>query len=327
MPFSPAAFALLRRLADGRLHSGERLAAHSGLSRTRVSQLLKQAEDAGLALERMRGRGYRLIDAAPFLDRDAILDALDGRAPLLAVEVVDSVDSTNSELLRRTAQRNVHRHLLAAEWQSAGRGRRGRQWVAVPAGSLTFSLGWRFEQGVGFVSALPLAVGVAVARALEAAGMRGIELKWPNDLVHNERKLGGILIELAGDALGPSVVAIGVGINVRLPQSVREGIAQPVTDLSSIAPTPDRNRVLAHIAAEMDAVLDRYASEGFAAFRAEWQRRHALREQAVDILLPGGGLAHGIAAGVDERGALLLECDGRSQRFVSGEVSVRRAQR
>jgi BirA family transcriptional regulator, biotin operon repressor / biotin---[acetyl-CoA-carboxylase] ligase len=327
MPCSPEAFALLRRLADGELHSGAKLAAGIGLTRARVSQLLEQAEDAGFALERVRGRGYRLIDAVPFLDRNAILGALRARAPGLTIEVVDSIDSTNSELLRRTPGRDVHRYLLAAEWQSAGRGRRGRPWIAVAGGSLTFSLGWRFEQGVGLLSALPLAIGVAIVRALESAGLRGVELKWPNDLVHDERKLGGILIELAGDALGPSVVAIGVGINVQVPQSVLRTIAQPVTDLASIAPVPDRNSLIADIAAEMTTVLDRYASEGFGAFRAEWLRRHALRNLAVEILLPDGGAVRGVVAGVDELGALLLECDGRRRRFVSGEVSVRRAHR
>ncbi len=327
MPCSPEAFALLRRLADGELHSGEKLAAGIGLTRARVSQLLKQAEHAGFALERVRGRGYRLIDAVPFLDRDAILGALGARAPGLTIEVVDSIDSTNSELLRRTPGRDVHRHLLAAEWQSAGRGRRGRPWTAVAGGSLTFSVGWRFEQGVGSLSALPLVIGVAIVRALDSARLRGVELKWPNDLVHDERKLGGILIELAGDALGPSVVAIGVGINVQLPQSVLRAIAQPVTDLASIAPVPDRNSLIADIAAEMTAVLDRYASEGFGAFRAEWLRRHALRNLAVEILLPDGGAVHGVVAGVDDLGALLLKCDGRRRRFVSGEVSVRRAHR
>jgi BirA family transcriptional regulator, biotin operon repressor / biotin---[acetyl-CoA-carboxylase] ligase len=327
MPFSSVVFALLRRLADGQLHSGEQLAVDIGLTRSRVSQLLKQAQHAGFALERVRGRGYRLIDAVPFLDRSAILGALGARAPGLIVEVVDSIDSTNSELLRRTPARDVHRHLLAAEWQSAGRGRRGRQWTAVAGGSLTFSLGWRFEQGVGYLSALPLAVGVAIARALEAAGMHGVGLKWPNDLVHGGRKLGGILVELAGDALGPSVVAIGVGINVRMPQAARSGIAQPVADLASIAPVPDRNRLLADIAAEMTEVLNRYAIEGFHSFRAEWLRRHALRNQTVDVMLPSGDMVHGIAAGVDPRGALLVECKGGRRRFVSAEVSLRRAQR
>jgi len=327
MTLSPAAFTLLRRLSDGELHSGDSLAATLGTTRARVSQLLRQAELGGLALERVRGRGYRLLGATPFLDREAIVAALGARAPGLTIEVVDSIDSTNSELLRRARQRNVHRHLLVAEWQHSGRGRHGRVWSAVAGGSLTFTLGWRFEQPVGFLSALPLAVGVAIVRALEASDVRGVGLKWPNDLVHDAAKLGGMLIELSGDALGPSIVAVGVGINVRLPQSLQDGIGQAVTDLASIAPAIDRNRLLADIAAQLDGALSRYASDGFEAFRAEWLLRHALHERLVEVRLPGGGVTHGIVAGVDERGALLLDRDGRRMRFVSGEVSVRGARR
>jgi len=327
MTLSPAAFALLRRLSDGELHSGESLAAAIGMTRARVSQVLRQAELGGLALERVRGRGYRLIGATPFLDRELIVAALRARAPGMTIEVVDSIDSTNSELLRRSPQRDLHRHLLAAEWQHAGRGRRGRAWSAVAGGSLTFTLGWKFEQPVGFLSALPLAVGVAIARALESSGVHGVGLKWPNDLVHDAAKLGGMLIEIAGDALGPSFVVVGVGINVRLPQSLREGIGQAVTDLASIAAPVDRNRLLADIAAELHAVLSRYARDGFVAFRAEWLRRHALHDRLVEVRLPNGGVTHGMVAGVDERGALLLDRDGRRMRFVSGEVSVRGARR
>jgi BirA family biotin operon repressor/biotin-[acetyl-CoA-carboxylase] ligase len=214
---TPLGFSLLRQLSDGAFHSGEDLAATVGLTRARVSQLLKQAETAGLALERVRGRGYRLLATPDFLDVKEIRAALealdmevapaDAKAPLLpaandddligpgalstiplhpaiSVEVTDQVDSTSSELLRRAARRDIHGALLAAEWQTAGRGRRGRVWTAVAGGSLTFSLGWRFEQGAGFVAGLSLAVGVAVVRALEAEGLAGVELKWPNDLVH-----------------------------------------------------------------------------------------------------------------------------------------------
>ena len=247
---TPLGFSLLRQLSDGAFHSGEDLAATVGLTRARVSQLLKQAETAGLALERVRGRGYRLLATPDFLDAAAIRSALedlkfdvapaDAKAPLLpaandedvilppgtpgiplhpaiAVEVIDQVDSTSSELLRRASRRDIHGALLAAEWQTAGRGRRGRVWTAVAGGSLTFSLGWRFEQGAGFVAGLSLAVGVAVVRALEAEGLPGVELKWPNDLVYRHLKVGGILVELNGDALGPSTVVVGVGLNVRLP--------------------------------------------------------------------------------------------------------------
>jgi BirA family biotin operon repressor/biotin-[acetyl-CoA-carboxylase] ligase len=197
----------------------------------------------------------------------------------------------------------------------------------VVGGSLTFSLGWRFEQGAGYLSGLSLSTGVAIARALEACGCAGVQLKWPNDLVHAGRKLGGVLIELSGDALGPSLVVIGVGLNVRLPDAARRDIAQPVTDLAAIAGPIDRNLLLARVAAELALTLERYEREGFGAFRAEWQRRHALQRQPVDVSLPDGSVAHGTVVGVDADGALVLDRDGRRLRFVTGEVSLRRAKR
>jgi BirA family biotin operon repressor/biotin-[acetyl-CoA-carboxylase] ligase len=322
---SPLGFSLLRRLSDGELHSGEALAAASGISRARVSQVLKEAGAAGLKLERTRGRGYRLQDALPFLSRDAIVRALGARGGALAIEIADVLDSTSSELARRAAQGDVHRHLLAAEWQTTGRGRRGRGWTSVVGGSLTFSLGWRFEQGAGYLSALPLAVGLALAAALDAEGFAGIELKWPNDLIHDKRKLGGILVELSGDALGPSLAVIGVGLNVRLPAGARREIGQPVADLAGITPgrTIDRNAVLARIAVELVAMLEAYAVAGFAPLRTAWQRRHALQKKPVQVLLPDGGRVRGKVVGVDADGALVLDSGGRRLRFVSGEVSLR----
>ena len=243
---TPLSFTLLRQLSDGDFHSGEDLAAKVGLTRARVSQLLRQAETAGLSLERVRGLGYRLKAAPDFLDAAAVRLALtalgakvakpgapapkpqapveedlgitaqdrptfDRTPPALQVEVSDQIDSTSTELLRRAPRRDIHGAVLAAEWQTAGRGRRGRPWTAVAGGSLTFSIGWRFEQGAGFLAGLSLAVGVAVARALEKEGFEGIELKWPNDLVFRHHKLGGILIEVNGDALGPSTSSSASG--------------------------------------------------------------------------------------------------------------------
>ena len=358
---TPLGFSLLRQLSDGAFHSGEDLAATVGLTRARVSQLLKQAETAGLALERVRGRGYRLLATPDFLDVKEIRAALealgaevappDAKAPLLpaandddlvmpggsaiplhpaiAVEVTDQVDSTSTELLRRAARRDIHGALLAAEWQTAGRGRRGRVWTAVAGGSLTFSLGWRFEQGAGFVAGLSLAVGVAVVRALEAEGLAGVELKWPNDLVHRHLKVGGILVELNGDALGPSTVVVGVGLNIRLPQTVKRDIAQPVSDLATVAgrgaPPIDRNKLLARLVCELAASLSQYAAQGFMPFAAEWQRRHAYQGKPVKLLLPDGEQVKGTVAGVDSTGALVLADGPRRARFLAGEISLRRA--
>src|SRR5208283_2834426 len=323
---STLGFTLLRRLADGEVHSGEALAADIGISRARVSQLLRQADAAGLRLERKPGRGYRLRDALPFLDCSAILAALGESAQVLTIDVADMLDSTSSELSRRAVQGDIHQQLVVTEWQTAGRGRRGRAWTAVLGGSLTFSLGWRFARGAGHLSALPLAVGVALARALEAAGFPDIELKWPNDLIHGEAKLGGILVELSGDALGPSLAIVGVGLNVRLPAAIRRGIGQPVIDLMAIGGTRavDRNTLLARLVAAIVEVLDGYADTGFAPLRPAWQRRHAYQGKPVQIVLPDGGTVRGVVIGVDAAGALVLDSAGRRLRFVSGEVSLRR---
>ena len=328
-------FSLLRQLSDGQFHSGEDLAAKVGLTRARVSQVLKDAGTAGLALEKIKGRGYRLLEAPEFLDakkvRAHLADTLAANGATLpaTVEVVDQIESTSSELMRRAQRRDVHGVALAAEWQSAGRGRRGRAWTAIAGGSLTFSLGWKFEQGAGFLAGLSLAVGVAVVRALEAQGFKDVALKWPNDLIHRHLKIGGILIELNGDALGPTTTVIGVGLNVRIPPAARKDIPVPVTDLATIAgrraPPVDRNRLLAALLAELGAVLDLYAREGFAPFAAEWQHRHAYQGKPVRLLLPDGATVTGKVAGVDASGALVLADGPRRARFLSGEITLRRA--
>jgi BirA family biotin operon repressor/biotin-[acetyl-CoA-carboxylase] ligase len=261
----------------------------------------------------------------PVLDRAAIERALNGTR--LTVEVADAIDSTSSELLRRAASMDIHKHLLVAELQSAGRGRRGRSWLALAGGSLSFSIGWRFEQPAARLGGLPLAVGVALARALDAAGFVGIELKWPNDLVHRWRKLGGILIEVSGDSLGPTLAVVGVGLNVRISAARRRQIGVPVTDLASIsqATEVDRNAVLACMAAELAALLERYANEGFAAFRSGWRARDALRNRRVEVLVPDGGAITGVALGVDADGALIVRRGDQKLRFFNAEVSVRRA--
>ena len=239
--------------------------------------------------------------------------------------MLDTIDSTSSELLRRAASTDIHRHLLAAQRQTAGRGRHGRRWYALAGGSLTFSLGWRFEHGAERLGGLSLAIGVALARALDALGYRGIELKWPNDLMHGGRKLGGVLVESTGSARGPTRAVVGVGLNVRIPASMHRQVAAPISDLASIDNVArlDRNVLLGRLAAALATSLARYSAEGFAAFHAEWDELDALRNQPVEVLLPDGRVLCGVAAGVDGDGALLVERSGQRVRCLSGEVSVR----
>ena len=259
----------------------------------------------------------------PVLQPDAVAAALAANSPL-RVEVLPTIDSTNSELARRAAKHDVHGLALAAEKQTAGRGRQGRRWESAEGGSLSFSLGWRFPRTVGSLSGVTLAAGLAVARALEATGYQGIELKWPNDLLHRGAKLGGILVELAGERTNASLAIVGVGLNLNLPPELRAAIGRPVTDLAAVSgqTSIDRNALLASILGELARALDAFGTQGFAPLREDWERRHALQQQRVELLLPDGGTASGIVLGVDADGALLLDGDGGARRFVSGEASL-----
>jgi BirA family biotin operon repressor/biotin-[acetyl-CoA-carboxylase] ligase len=322
MPSLP--FVALRTLADGRFHSGEDIARTAGMSRGSVWLAVRDLERAGLEVHKVRGRGYRLSQAVSMLDAGEITRHLGGAASSFHLEVLDSVDSTSNLLLRRADAGAPAGTVVVAEHQSAGRGRRGRAWHAALGGALTFSLLRRFERGAGALAGLSLATGIALARSFEALGATGAMLKWPNDVVWHGGKLAGILIEMRGDALGPSHAVIGVGVNVRVPPALRERIDQPVTDLeTACAKALDRNEALARMLTELRRVLDQFTSDGFAALNAEWQRRHGHQDRHVTLRLPDGTVESGVARGVADDGALLVETATTLRRYHAGEISLR----
>lgn len=242
------------------------------------------------------------------LDAAAIVAALAPatRACLREVEVVASIDSTNAELMRR----GVAGCVLLAEAQSAGRGRRGKVWTSPEGANLCLSLSWRVKQPVG----LSLAMGIACAQALRDARVR---VKWPNDLVAEGRKLGGLLIELAGP-----VAVIGVGLNVRMPASVH--IDQPWTDLAQLGLATARNDLAARLLDAMVAALLELQTHGFAAFASRWEALDALLDRDI-VVAHDGTLTPAIARGIGADGALRVEVDGRMRLLHSAEVSVRDA--
>ena len=318
------AFLVLRMLGDGRFHSGEDIAQAAGMSRASVWLAVRELEGAGLEIHKVRGRGYRLAQPLSILDAGKLAQHLGAAAPQFALEVVDSVDSTNTLLMQmaRAGARNAT--VVVAEFQSGGRGRMGRAWHASIGGSLTFSLLWRFEQGAGALAGLSLAVGVALARSFEDLGVAGAALKWPNDVVWNARKLAGILIEMQGDALGPALAVIGVGVNVRLCAAVRKRVDQPIADLeTACGRTLDRNAVLAQLLVALHDELEAFARDGFAPLREEWQQRHMHQDRIVNLTLPGGRVESGVARGVAEDGALLVEEGAVLRRYLAGEISLR----
>jgi len=318
---------LLRLLADGARHSGEELAAALSISRAAVWKRLQQLEEWGIACEATPGSGYRLESALDLLDTGAIQGRLPSaaRERLRNLEVHAELESTNDRLLAVNDLPAGRFDACLGEFQSAGRGRRGRRWVAPFASGLCLSVNWNYRDAPATLSALSLAVGVAARRALKRLGFPGLSLKWPNDIVHAGDKLGGILIDLRGEAAGPAYFVVGIGINVRLPTSVRDGLrAEGVeaTDLASLGEVPSRNEVAAVMIAELTAALVEFGGRGLAAFTDEWQEADALIGRPVRVL-QGGQHLDGLARGVDGDGALMLETDGVRRRILSGDVSVR----
>jgi BirA family biotin operon repressor/biotin-[acetyl-CoA-carboxylase] ligase len=322
----PLTFSVLRLLSDGHFRSGEDIAQTLGVSRASVWNALQAAEEAGLEIYRVRGRGYCLQQPIEWLEQERILEILGDKAACFQLEISDTVDSTNRQLVRRITPDAPQATVLAAELQTEGRGRRGRIWHTGLGGGLAFSVLWRFEQGVGALSGLSLAVGVAMIRALRCAGVDDAQLKWPNDVLHNYRKLAGILIEVQGDMLGPSTAVIGIGLNLQLTNATKDLIDQAVVDVRTVTGNPpQRNRLFAQLLGDLAGVLEIFEKQGFAALRDEWMAYHAYQGKPVQLLMPDGSKCEGEVSGVAEDGALLVYANGTMQRFASGEISLRPA--
>ena len=324
---TPLTFRALRLLADGEFHSGEALARTLRVSRTTVWKALQAAEGWGVTLFKVHGRGYRLVTPVDWLDAARVREHLGTHAGAFQVEVMEVADSTNTVLLNEALAGAPRGLAVAAELQTQGRGRRGRTWHAGLGGALTFSLLWRFEQGVRDLGGLSLAVSVALVRALAALGVDGPLVKWPNDVLWQHQKLAGVLTEIEGDVMGPSAAVIGIGINCYLEPDIRQRIEQAVTDLAATGVRVDRNRLLGTCLAHLDDVLQRFAAAGFGPLREEWERCNVLAGRSVALTLGDRGQEFGVAAGVADDGALLLQTDSGLRRFYSGEVSVRPVQR
>ena len=319
----------LSLLADGEFLSGQDLADSLGVSRTAVwKQLNKLSAVTGLEIESVKGRGYRIPGGIDLLDADKVRAALSAPASglLTTLVVLDSVDSTNAEAMRRAQSGSVAGLVCTAEQQTAGRGRRGRQWVSPFAGNLYLSLAWEFEQGAAALEGLSLAVGVAIARALEYCALPTIQLKWPNDILYDGAKLGGVLLEMTGDAAGECQVVVGVGLNVSMSAAAAGTIDQAWTDIQTISEGmhPGRNALLAALLNELLPLMAGFESRGFSSWRDPWLALDAFAGEPV-ILTTGPKQMAGIARGVDERGALLLETVSGTQSIYGGEISLRRA--
>lgn len=313
---------ILERLAEGQACSGEGLAAECGMSRAAVAKHVRRLREAGWPIQARRGVGYRLAEGLRPLCQSAIEAALAPAAPRVAsLEVRTAVESTNSYLAGQPVPSDGRARLCIAEYQTAGRGRRGRSWNASAGGGITFSLVRQFEQPPSGLLGLALVAGVAIAETLDAQGVPDLWLKWPNDLQIRGAKLGGILVELAGETAGPTRAVVGVGINYDLADGPIS--APAAADIRHAAANPpDRSALAGTLMAGLIESCDRFSRVGLPPFLERWAACDALAGRDVRVDAPDG-VVTGVASGLAPDGALRVRTAAGEQRFMSGDVSVR----
>lgn len=322
-----AQYDLLKILSDGNFHSGTVLGKALGVSRTAIWKTIKRLQkQLRIQIHSVRGRGYRLENPVELLDASIIRDNLKkeevlGRVNSLDIQFVTI--STNQCLIEKIAQGASSGCVCMAEQQTSGRGRRGRIWASPFGGNIYLSLLWRFESGVGELTGLSLAIAVAIVRTLYKYGVNDAKVKWPNDILWHDRKLCGILLEMRGEAMGPCIVVIGVGLNICMPHEASEMIDQPWVDLQSIlGGQVARNALAANLISDLVLAVITFQQQGLIAFLPEWRSMDHICGHPVQVNLADQTFS-GIAMGVDETGALLVEHNGNQKRYLAGDVSLR----
>ncbi len=317
---------IVELLADGQFHSGDELGRELGVSRAAVWKQIQKLEEKGLEVFSVKGKGYKLHTPVELLTPEKIKSHMsDAALALLAdIDVHGVVSSTNDIAMRAAGDGVASGYVCLAEQQTAGRGRRGRTWVSPFGSNIYLSAVWHFYGGAAALEGLSLATGVAVAETLREMGCEAIGLKWPNDLLVGDAKLGGVLLEMTGDPSGHCQVVLGLGLNTRLQDQEAARIDQAFTQLADHGVEVSRNELAGRVMSAVLLMLEQFSRSGFHAFQSRWQALDVYRDKSVAIHA-GARATHGIARGVDATGGLRLETPEGIEVFKGGELSLRGA--
>jgi len=318
---------LIRCLADGKFHSGELLAQQLGLSRAAIWKQIKGLrEHWGMEIHAVSGRGYRLAHPLELLQQDKILSTLppETKDSFSGLEIHGVIDSTNEYLMSQIADGVPSGQICLAEQQTAGRGRRGRKWISPYGSNIYLSIFWRFSLAPIELSGLSLVAGLAAVRALNCLGVTEVGLKWPNDILWQERKLAGLLLEVIGESGGPSQVVLGLGLNTHMSNQQGENIDQPWVDLTNIpgGEKIGRNQLAAELIHQLVNALKQFESSGLSPLLEEWQQQDLYHNKMIALQM-GNRAIVGKHVGIDKNGALLLLHAGETSAYYAGEVSLR----
>lgn len=308
---------LIGILADGEFHSGEQLGEQLGMSRAAINKHIQTLRDWGIDVFTVPGKGYSLPEPIQLLDEAFILSQITEGT----VKVLPVIDSTNQYLLERFDKLKSGDACIA-EYQQAGRGRRGRQWFSPFGTNLYLSMYWRLEQGPAAAIGLSLVIGIIIAEVLQRLGANDVRVKWPNDLYLNDRKLAGILVELTGKTGDAAQIVMGAGINLAMKSVSSEVINQDWINLQQVGLDIDRNQLVVLLIKELRLALVHFEKEGLTPFLSRWKQLDNYIGRPVKLII-GEREVFGIARGINEQGGLLLEQNGIIKAWVGGEISLR----
>ena len=317
---------VLNILSDSEYHSGQDLAYELSMTRTAIWKIVESLRTYGLSIDARKRKGYRLHSIVELMDRNSLELLLDDRIKKLikGIEIHHELESTNQCLLERNNRNDIHACVVLTEFQTSGRGRRGNVWCCPLAGGIMLSIGWCYDYPVTSLMHLSLAIGNAVMRSLNRSGIRGVGLKWPNDLVYNGGKLGGILLETRSESAGPSTIVAGIGLNYAISAgSNLMKINQPWTDINNIVnPPPSRNRLISILISEVIGTFSDFQNIASEKHISEWKAYDCIRGRKVRLHLPEKEI-EGIVEDIDNDGALVISSNGMTKRYTSGEVSIK----
>lgn len=314
---------IIKQLADGQLYSGEELAQQAGISRAAIAKHIQALQQLGLDIYAVKGKGYRLAAPLHLLD----IQLMKQQQPALTAEIIlqHVTDSTNTQLLRKIQDGIPIQKgsVVVAEAQTNGRGRRGNEWFSPFGANLYFSMYWQLEQGIQAAMGLSLVVGLAVVELLEEHYHLDVKLKWPNDIYLQNEKLGGILVELAGQSHAQCDIVIGLGLNVQMPETAQQQIQQRWTDLHQHMSMPiDRNTLVVQLQQYLQQYLLRFEQCGFSVFVDEYNLKDQFSNQSVKLTSSNQQFI-GVCQGVDAQGGIILAHQGQLQTYYGGELSLR----
>lgn len=311
---------LISILADAEFHSGEQLGERLGMSRAAINKHIQTLRDWGVDVFTVPGKGYSLPEPIQLLDEEQIARQIEhGRVTVLPV-----IDSTNQYLLDRLSELQSG-DACVAEYQQAGRGRRGRKWFSPFGSNLYLSMYWRLEQGPAAAIGLSLVIGIVIAEVLQSLGADKVRVKWPNDLYLQDRKLSGILVELTGKTGDAAQIVSGAGINLMMRRVESDVVNQGWISLQEAGISIDRNQLAACLIKELRAGFKLFENEGLAPYLGRWEKLDNFINRPVKLII-GDKEIFGISRGIDAQGALLLEQEEVIKPWIGGEISLRGAE-